>query len=84
MQVNPRLNAAIYEIVENQLKNNDPPETWATFNRLIAEGHSEQEAKRLIACAVVSEVFDILKKEEPFDHDRFVKALDNLPDVAEE
>ena len=47
---NPQLQAAIIEVVENQLRNNDPPQTGQTFKRLIAAGHSEKEAKRLIAC----------------------------------
>lgn len=81
MKTNPHLHAAIMEIVENQLKSNDPPETKTTFNRLIAEGHSKKEAKRLIACVVSSEIFDILKNEEQFNQTRFIKALDNLPEM---
>ena len=76
---NPVLHAAVMEVVENQIRNNDPPQTQQTFKRLIEEGHSEKEAKRLIACVVSSEIFDILKRREPFNLDRFVKALDNLP-----
>jgi hypothetical protein len=49
-------------VVENQLRNNDPPQTGQTFKRLIAAGHSEKEAKRLIACVVSAEIFDVLKK----------------------
>jgi hypothetical protein len=50
-----------------------------TFRRLIAAGHSEEETKRLIACALPAEIFDILKQQKPFDLDRFVKALVKLP-----
>jgi hypothetical protein len=32
---NPHLQAAILEVVENQLRNNDPPQTGQTFKRLI-------------------------------------------------
>jgi hypothetical protein len=75
---NPHLQAAIMEVVENQLRNNDPPQTRQTFERLIETGHSEKKAKRLIACVVSAEIFDVLKKN-PFDLDRFVKGLNKLP-----
>ncbi|HEY7316001.1 MAG TPA: hypothetical protein VIE89_00390 [Candidatus Binatia bacterium] len=76
---NPHLQAAIIEVVENQLRNNDPPQTNQTFKRLIEAGHSEKEAKRLIACVVSAEIFDVLKKNEPFNLDRFIKCLNKLP-----
>jgi hypothetical protein len=53
---NPQLQAAVMEMVENQLSNNDPPQTGQTFKRLIEAGHSEKEAKRLIACVVSAEI----------------------------
>ena len=78
-EVNPQLHAAIMKVVENQLRGNDPPKTQQTFKRLLEAGHSEAEAKRLIACVVSVEIFDVLTKQEPFNLDRFVKALDRLP-----
>jgi hypothetical protein len=71
----PQLQAAIIEVVENQLRNNDPPQTGQTFKRLIEAGDSEKEAKRLIGCVVSAEIFDVLKKNEPFNLDRFIKCL---------
>lgn len=76
---NPHLQAAIMEVVENQLRNNDPPQTRQTYERLIEAGHSEKEAKRLIACVVSAEIFDVLKENQPFNLDRFVKGLNKLP-----
>jgi len=78
---NPYLRAAIIKVVENQLRSNDPPQTQQTFRRLVEAGYSEEEAKRLIGCVVSAEIFDILKKNEPFNLDRFVKALDKLPEM---
>ena len=76
---NPRLQEAIMEVVDNQLRDLNPPETKKTFDRLISEGHSEPATRHLIACVVATEIFVILDREEPFDHARFVKALDHLP-----
>jgi hypothetical protein len=46
---------------------------------LILEGYSEEEARRLIGCVVSSEIFDVLKKQEPFNPKRYAKALNELP-----
>jgi hypothetical protein len=82
-KANLYLQAAILEVVENQLRENDPPETKRTYERLLGEGHSSEEAKRLIGCVVVGEMFDILKRQEPFNHARFVAALDKLPELPD-
>jgi len=79
MEENTYLKSAILEVVENQLQANDPPETRQTYDRLISEGYSEVEAKKLIGCVVSSEIFDVLKKQESFNPDRFAKALNELP-----
>ena len=54
MKENPYLKSAILDVVDNQLQANDPPETRQTFDRLISEGYSEDEAKKLIGCVVTS------------------------------
>jgi len=84
MEENPYLKSAILEVVDNQLKANDPPETRKTLERLAADGYSVGEAKKLIACVVTSEMFDVLKKKEPFNLKRFVKALNALPKLPED
>jgi hypothetical protein len=76
---NPHLHAAMLEVVENQLEGNDPPETRKTFDRLIREGHSEEDAKKLIGCVIAAEMFYVMKQEKPFDSARFVEALNKLP-----
>ncbi|MGB5684812.1 MAG: hypothetical protein WBM35_03305, partial [Candidatus Electrothrix sp.] len=73
------MKVAIIEVIDNQLAANDPPETRQTLDRLLSEGHSEEEAKKLIGCVVVAEIFNVLKKEELFNLERFVQALNNLP-----
>lgn len=84
MKSNPILKKAIFSVVNNQLKDNNPPETKQTYERLLKEGHSESEAKRLIGCVVVAEIFDILKKKELFNQQRFVAALNRLPKIPGE
>lgn len=78
---NPRVQQAVLEIVDNQLRAGDPPQTRATFNRLVAKGCSAREAKKLIAAAVVVEIFDVMKHGKGFDRDRFIRNLDRLPEL---
>jgi len=83
-EYNPHLRAAILEVVDNQLANNTPPETSQTFERLLREGKSDDEAKMLIASVVAVEIFEVLKRQEPFNNERFVKALHRLPELPED
>ena len=46
---NPRLRKLIIEVVENQMRDNNPPITNITFNRLLSEGYTKQQAKEKIA-----------------------------------
>jgi hypothetical protein len=81
MGTNPHLKETILEVVDNQLNANDPPETRSTLDRLISEGHSEENAKELIACVVTSEIFNVMKKQEEFKPQRYVDALNKLPQL---
>jgi len=80
---NPHLHAAVLEVVENQLAGNNPPETKKTYERLIQEGHSDEDAKMLIGSVIAAEMFYIMKRNEPFDNARFVEALNRLPEIPE-
>lgn len=71
--------AAILEVVENQLRDLTPPETKQTYDRLLAEGHSSDEAKRLIACALLNEMNTMIKENKVFNEERYVATLDRLP-----
>ena len=52
-------------------------------DRLIKEGYSRDEARRLISCVVAVELSDMLRTEQPFDEARFVLGLSNLPNLPE-
>lgn len=80
MKENPYLKAAILEVVEKQLQANDPPETKQTYDRLIVAGYSDKETRRMIGRVVVTEIYDIMKEEKPFNLERFITNLHELPD----
>lgn len=75
---------AILEVVENQLRDGTPPETKQTFERLVAGGHSVEDAKRLIGVVVAHEIFNVLKRGEAYNQARFVAALRRLPKAPDE
>ncbi len=72
------------EVVDNQIRDNDPPETLETYNRLMAQGISEQDAKIYIAQAVCVEVWDVLTNKKEFNMERFIRNLKNLPEEPTE
>lgn len=76
---NPELGKVIIEVVENQIRDNDPPETRQTVERLRAEGYTDDEARRLVSTAVTVELFHIMRDRETFNQKRFVWNLGNLP-----
>jgi len=69
----------ILEVVENQIRDNDPPETRQTLRRLIKEGFSREGAVELIGAVVVNEIYNVFKQEKNFNRKRFVAALRQLP-----
>jgi len=81
---NPYLEQAITEIVQKQIDDNNSPETRKTLSRLLNEGFSEEEAKKLIGSAVVIEIYEILKNEKEFNLGRFIRNLDNLPNISDD
>ena len=53
--------ALIIEVVDNQIRDNDPPEARQTLDRLMVEGISRDDAKIYIAQAVCVEIWDGLQ-----------------------
>jgi hypothetical protein len=74
-----RARAALLSAIEDQLRSGDPPETRETLARLLAEGHSKEEALRLIASALVAEVSAVLRGDSSYDRARYVARLNDLP-----
>lgn len=83
-KTDPHLQAAFMEIVDNQIQDNEPPETRETLHRLQSQGFSEQDAKRYIGQAVCVEVWNILKHQRTFNRERYLRNLKNLPQEPQE
>jgi hypothetical protein len=76
---NPELRRALFEIVENQLREGTPPETRITLDRLMGDGFARDKALELIACVVSSEIFDVLKSGQSYQEARYLAGLRALP-----
>jgi hypothetical protein len=76
---NNKLKSKIIEIVDNQIKINDPKCTKETLERLVKIGIAEKESKELIGRVLVEEMYDILKSQVPFNEKRYAKKLSMLP-----
>ena len=78
-ETNPELGKAILEVVENQIRDGDPPETRQTIERLTREGYTADEARRLVSTAVTVEIFHLMRDHQTFNRKRFLWNLAHLP-----
>lgn len=76
--VNYRLQAIILEVVDEQLKINEPKCTKEAFNNLISLGYKDKEAKKMIASVLLEEMYDVMKNNQPFDDKRYCSKLSKL------
>jgi hypothetical protein len=79
---NPVLQATYLEVVDNQLKANDPPETRQTYERLKSQGYNDRDARILVASAIAAETYYIMRDGTPFNQERFLRNLNRLPDQS--
>ncbi len=79
MKPNEMLRNQILEIINNQIKSDNPPETNQTLKRLKEMGYSDNDARMMIGQCVSAEIFDVFKHGKPFDEKRYIKNLKNLP-----
>lgn len=71
---------AVFKVIDNQMKQNDPPETNITYKRLEKEGYSKEDTKKLIAQCVAVELYNGIKHKQPFNLERYLRNLKNLPE----
>ncbi len=79
METNEKLREQIFEILKNQLRHNDPPETKLTYNRLRSQGFNDLQTRQLIGQCIAFELFDVLKFGKPYNNKRYIKNLKVLP-----
>jgi phosphohistidine phosphatase SixA len=78
-QINQRLQSAIEAVINQQIAENNPPQTTETIERLQSEGFSREEAYILVGHLVSMEVAEELIGEKGIDMERYIDALEKLP-----
>ncbi len=79
MEINYELQKQIFEIIKNQLKEDNPPEVKITFDRLKKSGLDDIDINKLIGQCVSVELFEIISSGKPYNDERYVKNLKKLP-----
>ena len=75
---NPRLQKLVFEVIENQIRDNNPPETKATWDRLKAAGYSDLKTKRMIGGVFVAHLYSVMKDQVPMDTEKYIRDLKRL------
>jgi uncharacterized protein DUF1841 len=82
-EINPGLHLAIHEVVATQLIGGDPPEVWATAQRLRRLGYDRHEVLHMLGSAISGELWAALRGRSGYDHAAHVAGLEALPDSWE-
>jgi hypothetical protein len=77
--MNPRLHLAIHEMVATQVIDDDPPEVFATLQRLVGAGRDQHEALHMLGSAVAAQLWAATHEQRPYDRAEHVRALEALP-----
>ena len=75
---NLKLKKTILEVVDNQLKANDPPCTKEVYEKLQDAGYSKSEAKDKIGAVVLAEIYENVKEGKPFDEENYKNCLEEM------
>lgn len=75
---NLRVKKLMLEVVENQLRENDPLVTKQVYEKLVDAGYSIGEAKEKIAAVVLTEIYNVTKEKQAYNEKRYTKALEEM------
>ena len=67
-------------MVDNQLRDNDPPSTKEAYQKLLDAGYSMREAKEKIGVVVLTEIYDVMKENQSYDEKRYTNSLHKYTD----
>ncbi len=82
-ELNPQLHLTVHEIVAAQLADDDPPEVWATAQRLRQLGYGRHEILHMLGAALTPQLWAALHDQREYDLDEHRAALAALPDSWE-
>ncbi len=74
-ETNPFLHIIIHSVVETQLQEKDPIETYQFFNAMMNKRANRHDVLHIIGYIFTHFLFPILKEGKPFDEEMYIKAL---------
>jgi hypothetical protein len=80
MKTNEILREQIFQIITNQLRANNPPETKQTYERLKKLGYDDYHVRQLIGQCLAVEKYRVMKYKKPYNNERYITNLKNLPE----
>ncbi len=80
MKTDDNLKEQVFEIIKNQLKANDPPETKITYDRLRKLGYDDLQTRQMIGQCLIIEIFEVIKNQKPYNNTRYINNLQKLPE----
>jgi hypothetical protein len=78
-EMNPRLHFAIHEVVATQIIDSDPPEVFATAQRLLADGRDHHEVLHMLGFVVSGQLWGATHERREYGRAEHVAALAALP-----
>ncbi|MCE5285555.1 MAG: hypothetical protein LLG02_06885 [Pelosinus sp.] len=72
---NQNFKMTILAVLDNQLRENNPPITRMTLERLKKLGYTEKIAKEKMAVVLIEEIYDVMKTNEAYNEERYSKKL---------
>ena len=70
---------AVREVLANQIRDDDPPEAWATAERLLGLGLGRSDVVGQLSMALATFLTKVVAEKEPPDMSSYLATLDQLP-----
>ena len=83
LEARHRIQAALREALETQIREGNPPETRETFDRLRSAGIPEDNVWQMLGAALLTEL-NAARQGKGFDNERYVRRLQVLPQYSSE
>jgi len=77
------MDAVLAEIINKQIRENDPPETRKTYERLRREGYDDEEVMDMLCSVIDFTLHDLMLEEGSFDLKTYSRLLRKLPELPD-
>lgn len=82
MKENPKAKAIILQGVKEQLNSPESLYVKHAYDRLIGEGHSEEEVTKMPGCVLAVEMWEMNVQKRDFNEPAYIERLEKLRDMS--